>query len=89
MAKPIFSNSIIGKAIENNNVPSHSFFNYTNHDVRMIVERLEKEIQISIRNYFFERKCICDKNIRDNICDKCFEDNIIEKDLIGVFRIAE
>jgi hypothetical protein len=85
MATPIFSNSIIGEVFEKLIKDRENSY----YPIDELLSQIHKEIQTSIRNYFFERKCICDKNINDNVCEKCFEDNMIEKDLIGVFRIAK
>lgn len=85
MATPIFSNSVIGEVFD-------KFFRIyeTGEDLvdcsDMVL--LHEELIKSIRKYFEERKCIIDKHVAHNICEQCLEDNIIEKDLIGVFVIA-
>ena len=78
MASPIFSNGLIAEQINKFDVVYN----------REFLLQLDSMICTAIRNYFMERKCIIDRNIQHNICDMCLEDNMIEKDLIGVFRIA-
>ena len=75
MATPIFS-SIIGKWFEKYHTERLSLM-------------MVYELETSIHNYFNERKCIIDKNLKHNICEQCMQDSLIEKDLIGVFRIAK
>ena len=49
----------------------------------------KEEITDIIRTYFNERKCVLDKKTNGVVCQACYEDSLIEKELIGVFRIAK